>query len=343
MLNYMTHIRKVNLRPIIHDLSLDALKVIRSNNHISDNELNDLFIIACFISQMRVATWIHSLNVIRISTMNNAFLSVCNNKNNSPHNLATAKWIYSASNKQIDLGIADIMGPNAAFRIACISNNLKVAKWVYKKIKGLITYDEMHLTFVLSCQTDIRVPKWLYSFGQRSKQSEPLRGNPRGAINIHYQEESPFISACSSNNVPVLDWLLSLPTGPLINMNACKNRAFIQTCENGHLRVAKWIFQQTGTIIDTECRNRAFLNACRAGRLNVIKWLHSLGSIDIHADTDEAFAQALMNKHIEVAKWLSHMGHIDISGNRLGHVLSDMAYYSPIFYKGLQRLAEEFD
>jgi len=151
----------------------------------------------------------------------------------------------------------------------------------------------------------------------------------------------PFISACSTNNVPVIQWLLGLPTGHLININADNDRAFRQCCENGHIDMAKLLYQ-TGTVSICASNNYSFIKACENGHFDVVRWLHSLGA-DIHSNNDEPFCRALLGKHIGIAKWLHRLGNIDISANRMGISMVDLARIDPAFHKGLQRLATEFN
>ena len=59
----------------------------------------------------------------------------------------------------------------------------------------------------------------------------------------------------------------------------------------------------------------AFLWSCENGHLEVAKWLVDLGMqknftpIDIHADDECAFRYSCKNGHLEVAKWLVDLGY----------------------------------
>ena len=93
----------------------------------------------------------------------------------------------------------------------------------------------------------------------------------------------------------------------------------MNSCENGHLEVAKWLYQigiDTNSPININVNyEAAFRVSCLNGHLEVAKWLYQIGidannPINIHAyDGDEdAFMNSCENGHLEVAKWLYQIG-----------------------------------
>jgi len=66
------------------------------------------------------------------------------------------------------------------------------------------------------------------------------------------------------------------------------NSYFSESCKNGHLEMAQWLYSFGG--VDIHANNeKAFRFACYRGHLEVAQWLYSLGGVDIHAHNDTAF------------------------------------------------------
>ena len=104
--------------------------------------------------------------------------------------------------------------------------------------------------------------------------------------------------------------------------------AFMLSCENGHLTVAKWLLGLGTSCSHPTCPSgtryslgdidihsnddHAFCISCEKGHLTVAQWLYSLGDIDIHVDNEYAFKSCCENGHLIVAKWLYSLGDVDI-------------------------------
>ena len=93
--------------------------------------------------------------------------------------------------------------------------------------------------------------------------------------------------------------------------------AFYWSCENGHLCLAKWIWEvsrretkeigrETKEINIHIFDEYAFCYACENDHLEVAKWLWVIShkSINIHVDDEYAFRWACINGHLEIVKWL---------------------------------------
>jgi hypothetical protein len=90
------------------------------------------------------------------------------------------------------------------------------------------------------------------------------------------------------------------------------------TCKNGHLEVAKWLYQLYTDIygnvntlaqiypmytrINISALNWSFQETCIQGHFEMAKWVYSLKPFVIF--TNETFRQACSNGHLDVAKWL---------------------------------------
>ena len=72
----------------------------------------------------------------------------------------------------------------------------------------------------------------------------------------------------------------------------------------------------------------AFINSCLNGHIEIARWLIHLGEsydynkIDIHAVDESAFVNSCINGHIEIAHWLIHLGESE-SYDKINPLLID--------------------
>jgi hypothetical protein len=84
----------------------------------------------------------------------------------------------------------------------------------------------------------------------------------------------------------------------LISINSI-NYAFIYSCENGHLDIAKWLYT-----IGADIKYLTSSGGIRYGtHLDVLKWLYEMG-LDIRARNDSVFAESYVYQQVDTAKWL---------------------------------------
>jgi hypothetical protein len=77
-------------------------------------------------------------------------------------------------------------------------------------------------------------------------------------------------------------------------------RSFVNSCKNGSLHVAKWLFKNYKIYIYP----KVFEYACKNGHLQVAKWLHYNNIIVKYYRYDKSFLEACKNQHFEVMGWL---------------------------------------
>jgi hypothetical protein len=96
-----------------------------------------------------------------------------------------------------------------------------------------------------------------------------------------------------------------------------KNSFFLSSCKSGHLQVAQWLWSISNGTIDIHADYEdAFRMSCENGHLEVAQWLWSIsnGMINIYTGDECIFRWSCRNGHLEVVQWLWRIsnGTIDI-------------------------------
>ena len=125
------------------------------------------------------------------------------------------------------------------------------------------------------------------------------------------EKEKSLIYACSLGLLLFSKYLVKKY---VIDIHYSKEKAFVMSCENGHINMAMWLFDlsnQPGyTLIDIHDEYEyAFRVSCGKGHLNIAKWLIELSRqssklIDIHVIDEYAFRYSCETSHLNVAQWL---------------------------------------
>jgi len=112
--------------------------------------------------------------------------------------------------------------------------------------------------------------------------------------------EKIFISACANNCLTILRNLEHK-----IMIKKVINKGLRKTCENGHLKVAKFLVEKGADIhIHDNC---VLVTACENGHLGVAKFLMDKG-VSIRAFNDCALWRTCSNGHLEMVKFLVDKG-----------------------------------
>lgn len=115
-----------------------------------------------------------------------------------------------------------------------------------------------------------------------------------------------FIVCCANGFIDDASTILCITQ---IDISVHDNEAFKQSCENGHIDVAKWLIKNDKEKSIGSCLQQSFNRACANGCLDMAKWLrrpiHGYWiNINIHFDQDYAFRLACCNGHLNVIQWL---------------------------------------
>lgn len=120
-------------------------------------------------------------------------------------------------------------------------------------------------------------------------------GSP-GGIDIHMDEESAFIASCANGRLKVAKWLLLLDF-PNISIHADRGAAFRYSCANGHLKVAKWLYRICN---DPNDRTLKFYRDNYAYAIQPL--LTDMD--DTRFKYEYAFEHSYKNGHSKVTNWL---------------------------------------
>lgn len=97
-----------------------------------------------------------------------------------------------------------------------------------------------------------------------------------------------------------------------INVHYKREQAFKCACRQGHLEIAKYLYEYTSDGVKNKINIHidnefSFRWACYNGHLAIVKWLYDLepmNKIDVHTNEETAFKWACEDGHLNVAKWL---------------------------------------
>lgn len=165
--------------------------------------------------------------------------------------------------------------------------------------------------------------QFLHAFEERDLLSaQKLIAHHPVEIDVHWNREYVFTSACRRGWIEFAQWLVSIESSHgLFNVHARNEAAFRWACRYCHRPVAEWLLtlEPTHGPIDIHCNKEEILRlACRKGHLDLLYWLFSHepthGEINIHIQDDRAYADfrydlspfnhACRHGHLEIVKFL---------------------------------------
>jgi ankyrin repeat protein len=89
---------------------------------------------------------------------------------------------------------------------------------------------------------------------------------------------------------------------PKIRMDSY-DLAFEFACINGHIEIAKWLFQTIPKINIMKKETYTFIQVCKNGHIEIAKWLFSIERY-IRPHKHSAFIASVSHGQIEIAKWI---------------------------------------
>ena len=170
-------------------------------------------------------------------------------------------------------------------------DNIKLLDYFIKKFKyiNFINYDIIELACMR--KKSINVLKFMWDLGNK--------------IDLHHDNDFLFIHSARYGHIDHIRWMFDIDE---FAENICqdgKEEAFQYACSNGHLDIAKLIFNRFKMNIHYS-DEWPFRSACNCGRMEIIKWLWEISNktIDIRIMNDWAFNVACECEEYEVIEWL---------------------------------------
>lgn len=115
-----------------------------------------------------------------------------------------------------------------------------------------------------------------------------------------------LILACSGNNIPIINKLLSYN----LNINAKNGRCLLNAVINNNLELVMFLVSKGADIhIDDD---NAFCTACSLESPDIAKWLYQQGNVNIYTIDNYSFFFAISRDRLETVKWLYEIGNFDI-------------------------------
>ncbi|AYV81832.1 MAG: hypothetical protein Harvfovirus67_2 [Harvfovirus sp.] len=128
-----------------------------------------------------------------------------------------------------------------------------------------------------------------------------------------------FLLSCENGHLTLSIWLDDI--GNTYHVSFLYIEPFLASCINGHLTTAKWIVS-LGQFYLPLISQEIFISCCECSQLEIAQWLYAVTPINIHFDTDRAFTKSCSLGNLDIAIWLYSFGDIDHT------ILTDTAYKS---------------
>jgi ankyrin repeat protein len=215
------------------------------------------FIDACIDDNIDLAKKIYNQNLIKINELTydtetcSLFEYMC-----IQNHIKIIKWF-------IELGTDS--GPYInGFISACQYNHLELVEYLFDNKKDIKL--DFQTAFIICCHLgNFEIVKWLHI-------------NTPEPIDIHINNETPFLYAIVENHFETAKWLyyISIIDGKLIDIHADDNYAFIYACYNGRLDICQWLYLISNNKIDKRMNDDTPLkSAILSGNQELISWLQN--------------------------------------------------------------------
>jgi ankyrin repeat protein len=187
----------------------------------------------------------------------------------------------------------------AALRLACVNDQLHVAKWL-STVYEFFDFS-MEGLFLIACLYDyMDMAQWLADEGC----------NPH----CHDQDgSSAMFRACAQGSMRMVEWLYGKGVTNLMMMNHSGLSLLWAACTSDNVHVCQWLYERCPEIIHLVDHRMDYpmMTACKRGNMKMVKWLLPHSNIN-HKNGDgyTALWFACYYGHIDVVKWLVENGAV---------------------------------
>lgn len=180
--------------------------------------------------------------------------------------------------------VANNVDKNELFVRACENNKLKIARFLYYKLRVDISYNN-HESFVISClSSDLEMIKWLVSLNS----------------NIYVQNGQGIVNACMNNNEDVILFLYNIHETSKYYEG---DHVFSHICMKHGIKIVRWIYK-ISKINHNSFDDEPFRFACSVNNIEVAKFIYSLGNVNVNVMNGTVFKHAREKNYVELEKWL---------------------------------------
>jgi hypothetical protein len=122
------------------------------------------------------------------------------------------------------------------------------------------------------------------------------------------------MAASFNGHLELLKWFVTVSSVDILSKKSASGRTLIMlACNQGHLRVAQWLFEMGADIRTKDIsESTAMLFACEEGHCQVAQWLFEMGAdTDIRAPDHDGCTPlfvACQDGHLKTAQWLVKAG-----------------------------------
>lgn len=268
--NMINQIESENLTEVIEFLcrngKYDSAKWLYKNIGDNNLNLNGALLKSCKLGHIDQVKWLIGINERNIDEKNliDAFDLSCVNGH-----LVIAQYIYNNFH-ELKYLLKD-WTCYTIFRRSCLSGRFEVVQWLIEicgdnlDITGEKYKSDKNESFLWSCERGhLELAQYLYP---KCKPDQKLQYNA-------------FLAAIKNNKEDVVMWMYESCD---VNFDSVKDQAFKEACVNGHISIAKWIYEKSGKSIyipkeDIGWFRMSIYDKSHKGddREKILKWLREI-------------------------------------------------------------------
>jgi len=156
----------------------------------------------------------------------------------------------------------------------------------------------------------IDIPKCNYDYVCRKACKMGSKSTLLFVLNMgHVLRDKYLIKACKYGDLEFVKWLHGMIEGVI--SDACYYECFYRACTNGHLMIAKWLYNVKTQKLDIDMS--VYWETCVQGHIDVIKWLLSLPHEIAKKSVNGCFMEAIRNGKLDIAEWVFATEELNIN------------------------------
>lgn len=308
------------------DVSVTRWLALSQDVHQCDHWGNNLFLLALCHGHVQLGIWLghRGVDIHRVNQDgDNALLLAA-----GQGDLSAVIWLCE---QNVDEHWVNYAGNNALM-CAAAAGHLPVVRWLYEYQEvaiGRCNSDGCNALDLAAMNGHLHVVLWLegkpVTLSAAGAENAILSAAQRGQVPLlqwfqlrHYPfengQDSVFLRAVASNNLPLVDWCLEQGyCTPLLASDG--KSCFTMACVNGNLPLLQRLCQRLGGVAVADAipgvGQSMLAAAARSGSLHIMQWLATQGINPLlrqPGDIIKPIFFAIDHGHLHIAKWLRNLG-----------------------------------